>query len=99
MSRLSRAEALDLLYRASLPELSWLADRACASKHPEPVKTYVIDRNINYTNICVSGCRFCAFYRRPGDPAGYVLTDEQIMRKIDEKPRDWVCPMTPASTI
>lgn len=84
MSRLSRAEALDLLYRASLPELSWLADRACASKHPEPVKTYVIDRNINYTNICVSGCRFCAFYRRPGDPAGYVLTDEQIMRKIDE---------------
>ena len=84
MSRLSRADALDLLRNASLPELSWLADAVCVAKHPERIKTYVVDRNINYTNICVSGCKFCAFYRKPGDLEGYVLTNEQIMQKIAE---------------
>lgn len=84
MSTISPEHALDLLEHASLPELAWLADQVCVAKHPEPIKTYVIDRNINYTNICTSGCKFCAFFRSPGDPGGYVLTNEQIMHKIDE---------------
>ncbi len=67
-----------------LPELGWLADSICREKHPQPLRTYVIDRNINYTNICISGCRFCAFFRPPGHPEGYVLTDEQILCKIEE---------------
>lgn len=84
MSRMERSEAIELLQHASLPELAWMADKVCGQKHPEPIKTYVIDRNINYTNICTSGCKFCAFYRSPGDPDGYVLTNEQIMQKIAE---------------
>lgn len=81
---LSTIEAESLLTDAALPELAWAADRVCSAKHPEPVRTYVIDRNINYTNICVSGCRFCAFYRPPADPGGWVLTTEQILAKVQE---------------
>ncbi|GJM70651.1 hypothetical protein HMSSN036_28670 [Paenibacillus macerans] len=50
-------------------------------KHPEPVTTFVIGRNVNYTNICDVYCRFCAFYRRPGSEEGYVLPDEVIFQK------------------
>jgi cyclic dehypoxanthinyl futalosine synthase len=82
--RVSAPDALALLEKASLAELAWTADAICATKHPELMRTYVIDRNINYTNICVSGCRFCAFYRNPGEPEGYVLTTEQILDKIAE---------------
>jgi cyclic dehypoxanthinyl futalosine synthase len=53
-------------------------------KHPEPIVTFNIGRNINYTNICCAQCRFCAFHRKPGDPEGYVLTTEEILAKIDE---------------
>lgn len=52
--------------------------------HPEPIKTFVIGRNINYTNVCDVYCRFCAFYRRPGSDEGYVLPDELIFQKIQE---------------
>lgn len=83
-NRIARVDALDLFYEASLPELSWAADKACRVKHPEKLRTYVIDRNINYTNICTSGCAFCAFYKSPGDPEGYVLTSGQILDKIRE---------------
>jgi len=82
--RISAPDALALLEHASLPELAWAADAIRGRKHPQRIMTYVIDRNINYTNICVSGCRFCAFYRNPGDPEGYVLTTEQILDKIAE---------------
>ena len=85
--RITATEAIRLCEDVSLPELAWAADRACARKHPERLRTYVIDRNINYTNICVSGCAFCAFYRPPGSPDGYVLTTEEILRKIDEAVR------------
>ena len=51
---------------------------------PDPVVTYIIDRNINYTNVCVADCEFCAFYRRPKHDEGYVLSFEQIGAKIDE---------------
>ncbi|NLN76393.1 MAG: dehypoxanthine futalosine cyclase [Armatimonadetes bacterium] len=83
-SRMTPQDACDLMHTATLPELAWAADEACTARHPEPIRSYMIDRNINYTNICVSGCRFCAFYRKPGDPDGFVLTTEQILQKIRE---------------
>lgn len=75
---------LELYERADLLELGTLADRVRWRLHPESVVTYIIDRNINYTNVCVADCKFCAFYRRPKHPEGYVLSFEQIGRKIDE---------------
>ena len=75
---------LELYQRAPLLELSELADAERWRHHPDPVVTYIIDRNINYTNVCVADCGFCAFYRRPKHNEGYVLSFEQIGRKIDE---------------
>jgi len=75
---------LELYQRASLLELGQLADAERWRLHPENVVTYIIDRNINYTNVCVADCKFCAFYRRPRHNEGYVLSYEQIGRKIDE---------------
>jgi cyclic dehypoxanthinyl futalosine synthase len=77
-------EYLDLYERAPLLELGRLADAERWRLHPEPVVTYIIDRNINYTNVCVADCEFCAFYRRPKDAEGYVLSYEAIGAKIDE---------------
>src|SRR6266481_9382930 len=75
---------LDLYQHAPLLELGQLADAERWRRHSEPVVTYIIDRNINYTNVCVADCQFCAFYRRPKDAEGYVLSFEQIGAKIDE---------------
>ena len=75
---------LELYERASLLELGQLADAERWRLHPENVVTYIIDRNINYTNVCVADCKFCAFYRRPKHREGYVLSFEQIGAKIDE---------------
>ena len=74
---------LELYERAPLLELGAAADEARWSLHPDPVVTYIVDRNINYTNVCVADCKFCAFYRRPKDREGYVLSFEEIGRKID----------------
>lgn len=82
--RLSAAGGLRLLASHDLAALGRAADAVARRKHPEPIRTYNIDRNINYTNICVSGCRFCAFHRKPGDPAGYVLGRDDLYRKIEE---------------
>jgi cyclic dehypoxanthinyl futalosine synthase len=82
--RLDRAEALDLYVNAPTPLLGRLADEVRARKHPEGVVTYIIDRNVNYTNVCVARCNFCAFYRPVGSGEGYVLGFEEIFRKIDE---------------
>ena len=65
-------------------ELSRLADQFRQALHPDNVVTYVIDRNINYTNVCTSICNFCAFYRSPGEAGGYVLSHEAIFRKVEE---------------
>jgi cyclic dehypoxanthinyl futalosine synthase len=81
--RLNRSEALTL-FSLPLPELAWAADQVCTAKHPASIRTYVIDRNINYTNVCISGCAFCAFYRPPGHPEAYVLSEVEIMDKIRE---------------
>src|SRR5205823_9120791 len=74
----------DIYEKASLLELGALADERRWQPHPENVVTYIIDRNINYTNVCVADCQFCAFYRRPRHSEGYVLSFEEIGRKIDE---------------
>jgi cyclic dehypoxanthinyl futalosine synthase len=75
---------LELYERAPLLELGRLADAQRYAHHPEEVVTYIIDRNINYTNVCVADCKFCAFYRRPKHSEGYVLPFEKIGEKIDE---------------
>jgi cyclic dehypoxanthinyl futalosine synthase len=77
-------EVLELYERAPLLELGRLADARRWQLHPEPVVSYIIDRNINYTNVCVADCKFCAFYRRPKHAEGYVLSFEEIGRKIEE---------------
>jgi cyclic dehypoxanthinyl futalosine synthase len=82
--RVDRDEAL-ALYRDAPPALlGRLADDVRARKHPAGVVTYIIDRNVNYTNVCVARCNFCAFYRPVGSTEGYVLGFEEIFRKIDE---------------
>ncbi len=82
--RVSAAEALELYLRAPTHVLGRLADSIRLRKHPEGVVTYIIDRNVNYTNICVARCNFCAFYRPVGSGEGYVLGFEEIFHKIDE---------------
>ncbi|HEX4634195.1 MAG TPA: cyclic dehypoxanthinyl futalosine synthase [Gemmatimonadales bacterium] len=75
---------VDLYREAPLLELGAQADAARWKLHPDNVVTYIIDRNINYTNVCVADCKFCAFYRRPKHPEGYLLSYEEIGRKIEE---------------
>jgi cyclic dehypoxanthinyl futalosine synthase len=82
--RLSREEAVALYAEAPTPLLGALADDVRARKHPEGVVTYIIDRNVNYTNVCVARCKFCAFYRPVGSAEGYTLGFDEIFRKIDE---------------
>src|SRR5262245_59255869 len=83
-SRIDAAEAL-LLYRsAPTALLGHLAEGVRARKHPEGIVSYIIDRNVNYTNICVAKCNFCAFYRPVGSADGYVLGFDELFRKIDE---------------
>ena len=83
-TRITNKEALDLLNNAPLLELSKLASKRKAQLHPKKITTFVIDRNINYTNICWVDCKFCAFYRHEKDDDAYVLTYEEIDQKIDE---------------
>lgn len=82
--RLTDDEALVLFEKATLHELGRGAHAVRLRLHPDPVVTYIVDRNLNYSNVCVTFCKFCAFYRAPGDAAGYVLTREQFRRKIQE---------------
>jgi cyclic dehypoxanthinyl futalosine synthase len=82
--RVTPAEALDLYRHAPTHLLGRLADTIRARKHPARVVTYIIDRNVNYTNVCVAKCNFCAFYRQVGASDGYVLGFDEIFRKIEE---------------
>jgi len=82
--RLTQQEILALFGERDLVALGQAADRVRAKLHPQRVVTYAVDRNINYTNICVSGCRFCAFFRPPGHPEGYVLSLEDLRAKLAE---------------
>ncbi len=82
--RLDRHEAREIYLHADFHQLGHAAHRLRQKKHPEHVVTYVVDRNINYSNICVCGCRFCAFFRPPGHPEGYVLERDVLAKKIEE---------------
>ena len=82
--RLTAEEGLSLFQRADLLTLGGLAGTVRKQLHPERHVTFIVDRNINYTNVCVNKCAFCAFYREAGSPEAYVLSNEQIFRKIDE---------------
>ncbi|MDU5948708.1 MAG: radical SAM protein, partial [Paenibacillus macerans] len=82
--RLDLEDTVRLFESAEVEKMGHTANILMERKHPEPVTTFVIGRNINYTNICDVYCRFCAFYRRPGSEEGYVLPDEVIFQKIQE---------------
>jgi len=82
--RLSADDAMRLSEEASLFDLGVAADAVRRRKHPEDVVTYIVDRNVNYTNVCTTSCRFCAFYRPVGHPEGYVLSREELGKKLQE---------------
>lgn len=77
-------EALDLLINENFLNLGKGATEIRFKLNPEPIVTFVVDRNINYTNICESGCKFCAFYRKEGDREAYLLNVEDILKKVKE---------------
>ncbi len=83
-ARLSDDEAARLLATDDILTLGQGAHAVRMKKHPDPTVSYIIDRNINYTNVCTSGCAFCAFWRPEGDPEGYVITDDELDAKIVE---------------
>jgi cyclic dehypoxanthinyl futalosine synthase len=82
--RLNADEGLLLLQSHDLAALGRAADMVTRRLHPEPFRTYNVDRNINYTNVCTSGCSFCAFSRKVGDPDAYVISPDELLRKIEE---------------
>lgn len=82
--RINQQEGLALLSSHQLAKIGRAANEVSNRLHPESYRTYNIDRNINYTNICSAVCDFCAFYRSPKSPEGYVLDRETIYRKIEE---------------
>lgn len=83
-SRLDIAAARTLWEEQDVFGLGRLAQAERLRRHPEPMVTYIVDRNINYTNICACGCRFCAFFRPPGHAEGYVLGREELAAKVAE---------------
>ncbi len=84
MDRIGTKEALRLLRKGDLLDLGERADAVRREKHPDGNVTFIVDRNINYTNVCINRCRFCAFYRDEGSPEAYVLTKRQLFSKVRE---------------
>jgi cyclic dehypoxanthinyl futalosine synthase len=82
--RIDSDEGLAIFKHADLLTLGELANRIKKRLHPERLVTFVVDRNINYTNICVNKCKFCAFYREADSPDAYILSKEEIFKKIEE---------------
>ncbi|WP_342439101.1 cyclic dehypoxanthinyl futalosine synthase [Paenibacillus sp. FSL L8-0436] len=82
--RLQLEDTIRLFESNEIEKMGAAADIIMKRWHPDPLATFVIGRNINYTNVCDVYCRFCAFYRRPGSEEGYVLPDETIYQKIAE---------------
>src|SRR2546425_7833927 len=81
--RLERDEGRFLLGEAGLLELGALAQQVRFARIPERRVTFVIDSNPNYTNVCITDCQFCAFYRKPGDPEAYTLTVDEVLGKVE----------------
>ncbi|TKJ92148.1 dehypoxanthine futalosine cyclase [Paenibacillus sp. CFBP13512] len=90
LEKAERGERLDLeetimLYESDeIEKMGHVANQLMLRKNPDPITTFVIGRNVNYTNVCDVFCRFCAFYRSPNSKEGYVLSDEVILQKIQE---------------
>jgi cyclic dehypoxanthinyl futalosine synthase len=84
MMRMTKEEALDLIQNKDLKELGKMATAVKKELHPKGITTFVVDRNINYTNVCWVDCKFCAFYRHAKDDDAYILTHDEIDVKIDE---------------
>lgn len=82
--RLTPAEGVALLESSDLTALGQAAQAVTTRLHPEPYRTYNIDRNVNYSNVCAAVCDFCAFYRPVGHTEAYVLTEEVLFQKIQE---------------
>src|SRR5256886_4124253 len=82
--RLSPDEALDLYTDAPLHGLGAAADAVRRRRYPDNIATYIIDRNINYTNVCVTACKFCAFYRAPKHEEGWTHDTSEILRRCGE---------------
>ncbi len=82
--RLSKEEALNLIRHGDLKELGIMATARKKALHPKGITTFIVDRNINYTNVCWVDCKFCAFYRHGKDEDAYVLSFDEIDAKIDE---------------
>lgn len=82
--RLSKKDAIKLIQTANLKELGQMALAKKRELHPKKITTFIVDRNINYTNICWVDCKFCAFYRDFKDEDAYILSYEEIDKKIDE---------------
>ncbi len=82
--RISLSEGVTLLESHDLVALGRAADAVSRRRHPEPYRTYNIDRNINYTNVCTAVCDFCAFYRSPKSDEGYVLPRDVLLAKVEE---------------
>ena len=82
--RLAAHQGLALLESHDLAALARAADAVTQRLHPEPFRTYNIDRNINYTNICTAVCDFCAFFRMPKSDEGYVLDRDELLQKVQE---------------
>jgi cyclic dehypoxanthinyl futalosine synthase len=82
--RLTKEEGISVFLDSDLLSLGRAADLVRERLHPEGVVTFIVDRNINYTNVCVNHCKFCAFYRTEEDPEGYLLPDGDIFQKVKE---------------
>jgi cyclic dehypoxanthinyl futalosine synthase len=84
VKRIDKKEALQMLKEASLYELGKMADHVRQRLHPGGIVAFVIDRNINYTNICINRCKFCAFWRGENHPEAYVISYDELAKKIEE---------------
>ena len=84
IERISFDEAVNLYKNTDILELGKMADDVRKTLHPENIVSFVIDRNINYTNICTCKCKFCAFYKNEGEDGGYVISKEELAEKINE---------------
>jgi cyclic dehypoxanthinyl futalosine synthase len=82
--RIGSDDAAALYLQADLLTLGELAGAVRKRLHPDRIVTFIVDRNINYTNVCVNKCKFCAFYRTEDSPEAYILTKDQIFKKIEE---------------
>ncbi len=81
---LTKEEGIHLFLHAPMNDLAWVADELRKKKKPGNIVTWIIDRNVNTTNVCIANCKFCNFFRVPGHAESYITTIEQYKKKIDE---------------